>query len=171
MRQTALATIVAFSLTFLGGPLVQPVAAQAPAPSGVAIPVTGIGADGIFAGTFTLQRFSVVNGVITAVGTLVGTTTTWAGQMNSIVRTLAIPVNTAATQASCAILHLELGPLNLDLLGLVIDLNRVVLDISAVPGAGNLLGNLLCAVAGLLDGTSSAGNLARLLNRILGLLG
>jgi hypothetical protein len=45
-----------------------------------------------------------------------------------------------------------LGPLNLDLLGLVVTLNQVNLVINAVPGAGNLLGNLLCAVAGLLNG-------------------
>jgi hypothetical protein len=44
---------------------------------------------------------------------------------------------------------------------------QIVLDITAQSGAGNLLGNLLCAVAGLLD---SPGGLARLLNQILGLL-
>ena len=48
-----------------------------------------------------------------------------------------------------------LGPLDLNLLGLEIHLQRVVLDIVAVAGAGNLLGNLLCAVAGLLDGGRS----------------
>jgi uncharacterized membrane protein YoaK (UPF0700 family) len=49
----------------------------------------------------------------------------------------------------------------------------VVLNITAVPGAGNLLGNLLCAVAGLLDGTGLPTLneiLANLLNSILGLL-
>jgi hypothetical protein len=54
-------------------------------------------------------------------------------------------------QATCDILFLDLGPLSLDLLGLTIDLSEIVLDINAVSGAGNLLGNLLCAVAGLLD--------------------
>jgi hypothetical protein len=53
---------------------------------------------------------------------------------------------------SCAILNLVLGPLHLDLLGLVIDLNRVVLNIVGQTGAGNLLGNLLCALTGILDG-------------------
>ena len=43
-------------------------------------------------------------------------------------------------------------PLDLDLLGLQVHLDRVVLDIVAQTGAGNLLGNLLCAVTGLLDG-------------------
>jgi hypothetical protein len=75
--------------------------------------------------------------------------------------------------AACNILHLVLGPLDLNLLGLVVHLNQVVLDITAVPGAGNLLGNLLCAVAGLLDGTPIGGllgQLAGLLNQILAAL-
>ena len=49
-----------------------------------------------------------------------------------------------------------------------VDLNQVVLNITGQTGAGNLLGNLLCAVAGLLDGTGING-LATLLNRLLGL--
>ena len=61
-----------------------------------------------------------------------------------------------------------LGPLDLDLLGLEVHLDQVVLDIVAQSGAGNLLGNLLCAVAGLLDGNGING-LANLLNRLLGL--
>jgi hypothetical protein len=71
---------------------------------------------------------------------------------------------------ACNILHLVLGPLDLNLLGLVVHLDKVVLDITAVPGAGNLLGNLLCAVAGLLDGGPLAGLLGQLnslLNQIL----
>jgi hypothetical protein len=69
-----------------------------------------------------------------------------------------------------------LGPLDLNLLGLEVSLNRVVLDIVAVTGSGNLLGNLLCAVAGLLDGAGNLSllenlRLANLLNRILNLLG
>jgi hypothetical protein len=34
----------------------------------------------------------------------------------------------------------------------VVNLNQVHLNITARPGAGNLLDNLLCAVTGLLDG-------------------
>ena len=80
----------------------------------------------------------------------------------------------AATNAgACDILNLVLGPLDLNLLGLEIHLNRVVLDIVAVPGPGNLLGNLLCAIAGLLDGGPLAGLLGQLqtlLNQILAAL-
>ena len=79
-----------------------------------------------------------------------------------------------ATQnrATCDILHLVLAPLDLDLLGLQVHLDRVVLDIVAVSGAGNLLGNLLCAVTGLLDGGLSGqlGRLVRLLDRVLNVL-
>ena len=60
-------------------------------------------------------------------------------------------------QPRCDILILDLGPIHLDLLGLVVDLDEIHLDIHAVPGAGNLLGNLLCAVAGLLDGPIGGG--------------
>jgi hypothetical protein len=50
-----------------------------------------------------------------------------------------------------------------------VHLNEVVLDITAQQGPGNLLGNLLCAVAGLLDNTGTNG-LATLLNQILAIL-
>jgi hypothetical protein len=79
----------------------------------------------------------------------------------------------ASGAAACDILNLVLGPLDLNILGLQIDLNQIVLDITAVPGAGNLLGNLLCAVAGLLDGGllgNLLGQLRDLLNQILGAL-
>jgi hypothetical protein len=49
-----------------------------------------------------------------------------------------------------------------------------VLNITAVPGAGNLLGNLLCAVANLLNGGSPLSSLLTqfqtLLNQILAAL-
>jgi hypothetical protein len=67
----------------------------------------------------------------------------------------------------CPILHLELGPLDLNLLGLRVELNQVVLDITAIPGPGNLLGNLLCAVAGLLDGVDLGGVLGNLLQSLI----
>jgi hypothetical protein len=79
----------------------------------------------------------------------------------------------AALPAACNVLNLVLGPLHLNLLGLVVDLNQVILNITAQPGPGNLLGNLLCAVAGLLDGTPLSGLLGQistLLNSILAIL-
>jgi hypothetical protein len=51
-----------------------------------------------------------------------------------------------------------------------VQLNRVVLRITAEPGPGNLLGNLLCAVAGLLDRGGLLGILRNVLNAILEVL-
>jgi len=76
---------------------------------------------------------------------------------------------------ACNVLNLVLAPLDLNVLGLEVHLNQVVLNIVAQSGAGQLLGNLLCFVAGLLDGGSPLSDLlaqvTSLLNRILGALG
>ena len=147
--------------------LLVPAAAQAaPSPS-FSIPITGTTAGGgTFSGAYNLTSFAVRDGQVVAVGTISGVVTNATGVVGSVLSTAAMPVSVAAT--TCSILHLDLGPISLDLLGLQVDLSRVVLDITAQAGAGNLLGNLLCAVAGLLD---SPGGLARLLNQILGILG
>ena len=71
----------------------------------------------------------------------------------------------------CQVLDLNLAPLDLDLLGLVVHLDRVHLNITAIPGAGNLLGNLICGIAGLLDGVGVLAQISQLLNQILALLG
>jgi hypothetical protein len=77
-----------------------------------------------------------------------------------------------AAARSCGILNLVLAPLDLDLLGLQVHLDRVVLNVVAQSGAGKLLGNLLCAVTGLLDGGLGGllGQIRGLLNQILGAL-
>ncbi len=106
-----------------------------------------------------------------AVGTLTGTLTNAAGTVIGTVTNVPIMLPLTASQSSCQILHLELGPLDLNLLGLMVHLNKVVLDITAQPGPGNLLGNLLCAVAGLLNGNASLRGVANLLNQLLAALG
>jgi hypothetical protein len=75
-----------------------------------------------------------------------------------------------AQAGGCDILNLDLGPLHLDLLGLVVDLNELILTITGATGAGNLLGNLLCGIFGLLDTPGTLGVIADLLNSILDLL-
>lgn len=130
---------------------------------------------GTFNGTFTPQKFSVVNGVLKATGVLKGTLTDANGTtLGTVSQAVTDSVNTthaAAAPAACNVLNLVLGPLNLNLLGLVVTLNQVHLVITAVPGAGNLLGNLLCAVANLLNGSGSLTSLSALLNQLLAALG
>ncbi|HEX3920945.1 MAG TPA: hypothetical protein VHY31_01500 [Streptosporangiaceae bacterium] len=150
-----------------------PAAQQGTLTSTVAGTFSNADGQGKFAGTFTPTKFSVVNGVLEATGLLKGTMTDANGAaLGTVSQTATIPVDrTAAPDAvGCNVLNLTLGPLNLNLLGLVVTLNQVHLTITAVPGAGNLLGNLLCAVANLLNGTGSLSAIAALLSEILALL-
>ena len=148
--------------------------AAKPQGSSITKPITGtlVGTTTqVFNGTFTLSKFAVQNGQLMAVGTLAGTLTDAAGNLvGNVNQQVAMPV--AAVSGSCQILHLELGPLDLDLLGLQIHLNKVVLDITAQSGPGNLLGNLLCAIANLLNGglnLSILNSLVGLLNQVIAL--
>lgn len=138
-----------------------------------ALPVTGVLDDGgSFVGDVTIESLALVNGVLTATGSLSGTATDAAGVATEIVgqafTTTLDLLNPGG--GKCDILQLDLGPLDLDLLGLVVNLSAISLNVDAVPGAGNLLGNLLCAVAGLLDGGGLGNALNNLLARINDLL-
>jgi hypothetical protein len=81
-----------------------------------------------------------------------------------------LPSLMATSAAVCPILHLDLAPLTLKLLGLNVHLNEVVLNVTAVSGPGNLLGNLLCSVAHLLDqptlGSLQAAGLLNILQQL-----
>ena len=126
---------------------------------------------GTFTGTFTLQRFVRQNGAVAAVGTLTGQVTDPSGNILRTVTDQRVTLPVSIAQAECEILDLVLGPLNLDLLGLVVTLDTVHLNITAEQGPGNLLGNLLCAIAGLLDGPGATTNaVVAILNRILAIL-
>jgi hypothetical protein len=104
----------------------------------------------LFSGTVTRTADGVTDSFTRVGGTL----------SNSAVGTMARGNN---ERGVCDVLFLDLGPIFLDLLGLQVDLSPIQLDIDAVAGPGNLLGNLLCTLLGLLDGGG-------LLTQILGVL-
>jgi hypothetical protein len=110
--------------------------------------------------TVQLTGFEVVNGQLAAVVQIVNTAT------GDVIATLTQVLQTPT--GTCQILHLVIGPIDLNLLGLMVHTNQIVLDITAQAGPGNLLGNLLCAVAHLLDNPSAQLNgVAGLLNNLL----
>ena len=162
-------------LTMLATLLLAPAAQAA---HGDAIPVRGKLTDGgSFRGTVSdLHATTNDAGALVIRGVLNGRAVSAEGEVGRVVdKAFRTTVSRAEiTQSTCDILTLNLGPLHLDVLGLVVDLNRVILTITAEQGPGNLLGNLLCAVAGLLDGGLPIGTiadtLANLLNRIFGQL-
>ena len=122
---------------------------------------------GTFTGTLTVNSFSVVNGVINAVGTISGTLTNTAGAVVGTITGQAITIPLASFTGTCTILTLHTGAINLSVLGLNVSLSPIDLLITATAAPGNLLGNLLCAVAHLLDSSASLGAVTSLLNQIL----
>ncbi len=109
-----------------------------------------------------LSGVAVQNGALVATGTLGGQTFT---APITLTTSTASPAGAAATAAAAAtpILNLHLGPIHLNLLGLTVDTSEICLSVAAQPGSGNLLGNLLTDVAGLLNnGTSLSGILGGL---------
>jgi len=123
-------------------------------------------------GTFHPDRFMVQNGKVYGVGMLNAKLTKAGTVLGHAHRQVALPLKGGSgTLKTCDILDLVLGPLHLNLLGLHVDLNKVILHITAQSGSGQLLGNLLCAVAHLLDGgPSQLLQLSNLLNRILSII-
>ena len=136
-------------------------------------------------GSFVPLKFIKRDGKIVVRGLLKGVVHKADGSTRTfgVMRTLRVksingtPATTngrvLAAAPACDVLHLVLAPLDLDLLGLQVHLDKVVLNIVAQSGAGQLLGNLLCAVVGLLDGGLGGllGRITNLLNRILAQLG
>ncbi|MBX2998779.1 MAG: hypothetical protein KF893_09745 [Caldilineaceae bacterium] len=170
---------LALLLSFAVAPAATSTAHAQPARGGLLqnIDVTGVLEEGgTFEGVLSVTNLALVDGVLTATGNLTGTATDAFGEVTEIVNQVFEVTADFLGQGNngqggqCQILFLDLGPIFLDLLGLEVDLSQIVLDITAVQGPGRLLGNLLCALVGLLDGGPLAG-INNLLNRINNLLG
>ena len=167
-------------------------AAQEPPKTPLTKKVAVTGTKG-FTGTYKIDRFTSRNGRLVAVGTLKGKMRKQGATLRVTRKNVVMPaaVTGAGPAAkasqdplpdlpagdSCQILALDLGPINLNLLGLVVRTNEIQVRIDAVQGPGNLLGNLLCAITGILNPqgaltqlTGAINNLAAALNAILALV-
>jgi hypothetical protein len=192
IRLVAAATTVACGLMLLGGTGIAS-AQQDPARLTQVVPISGTVTQGgnafkgkQFTGTYTIEKFVEKGGKLYSVGSLKGKVANKKLSKDNVM----LPANVGANQTahssqlpplppgnSCSILSLDLGPLNLNILGLVIRTNLIQLRIDAVRGPGNLLGNLLCAITGILNpatGTSPLANtplaqLAQILNALVAL--
>jgi hypothetical protein len=150
------------ALAVAGLSSVRPTSAQA----GLNLPIT---VAGVFDGVFAITQFAIQQGQVVALGTLTGTNLLTGLPIDPA--PLTLPVLNDLSFGDCQILNLVLGPLDLTLLGLNVFLDTVTLVITAEQG-GELLGDLLCAISGLLSGPGGAlGRLRNLLNQIFGALG
>ena len=170
IRVTAVAALMALAATLA---ITAGTAGAAPPAQtqALSVPITAPTSAGALNGVFAITNFAINSaGQLVANGTFTGTLTDANGVVTNVVDTVSSVITPAATGGGCRVLDLVLGPLHLDLLGLVVDLNQVHLNITAQPGPGNLLGNLLCAVTHLLDGPGSGNGITALLNRLNTLL-
>jgi hypothetical protein len=154
-------------------------AAQEPAETPLTRAVAVTGTKG-FKGTYTIDRFASRGGKLVAYGTLEGTMRKGGKTRRVSRKNVVMPASVSGAGPSsgasasqvppipgaCQILNLVLGPVTLDLLGLVVRTNRINVRIDAVPGAGNLLGNLLCALTGILNPTGALGPLTGAINEL-----
>jgi hypothetical protein len=161
----------------------------------VSVPIAGMGSDGSrFTGTVTVQRFEERAGQVFAIGVVSGSLSGAAGPIGTAVNVPAAflvqvgpglsaragrdRVNPASLstpnrggrlmlvqQATCGVLHLELGAINLNLLGVVVTTTPVTIDIS-----GDTAGPLGALVCEILNTLQSVVGLVGLLNQLLGLL-
>jgi hypothetical protein len=162
-RFTLLALSALLALAFV---LPATTAAARPASGGLLtdVPVTGVLENGQnFTGSLNIDEITRVGDQLAFSGSVLDAAGNVVGTFEDVIGILT----PGGGQAKCDILFLDLGPIFLDILGLEIDLSQIILDINAVPGPGNLLGNLLCAVFGLLDGGLFGGGLGGLLDRLL----
>jgi hypothetical protein len=185
MPHTRLAALVAtLTCALLIGAVGTASAATTQTSLAKTVSVTGKSATGkkLKNGTFTIDRFAKKGGKLYAYGTM-------RGRIGSRIFTkkTKMPASRPTTSSdattsqaglpplpsgkACSVLSLDLGPINLNVLGLVVRTNQIQVRIDAVQGPGNLLGNLLCSVAHLLDSNTSGQGLASLLNQILRILG
>jgi hypothetical protein len=169
----ALAGVLAAMAALVTGMTIAPAASAGISTANLnAVPVQGTiqSTGGTFDGVLDIDRLTLQNGQLMARGTLTGTASNAAGDTVGSVtdQPIATPVADNGT-GSCQILDLSLGTLHLNVLGLVVHLDPVHLNIAAQPGAGNLLGNLLCMVVHLLDGSSPAfaQPIVNLLNQVI----
>ena len=184
-HMAATAATAACGLMLVGGTGIAQ-AQESPARLTQVVPVTGTKN---FKGTYTIERFVKRGNKLYSVGTIKGKVRGKRVTKHNV-RMPASVANASGTGArasqvpplplpplppgnACSILSLDLGPINLNLLGLVVRTNQIQLRIDAVQGAGNLLGNLLCGITGILDPNTVTntplGQLAQILNALLAL--
>ena len=144
------------------------------------VPIAGaVAGGGTFSGTVTINEFKARDGQVVAMGIVKGSLTTAAGTPagTALAGPIAFPVQVSpggqaasvrtdvTPQATCDILHLEIGAVTLNLLGLQVTTLPIGIDISG--DSSGLLGQLICLILATL------GNVLRLidlLNLLLGLL-
>jgi hypothetical protein len=131
---------------------------------------------------FSIERFMARGEKVYAVGTF--STRLGSRKLNRTVyvparfsngarTSQAPPSQIPPTEGACPVLYLDLSPITLNLLGVLVRTSRIELRIEAVPGPGNLLGNLLCGLLAIIPpptmATATPAEKAQIANAVLAL--
>jgi hypothetical protein len=187
IRLAATAVMISCGLMLVGGAGIAS-AQEGPARLTQVVPISGAAKGKQFKGKYTIERFIAKGGKLYSVGTVTGKLGSKKVTKDNVRLPATVANASAPAKASqvplplpplpagnaCSILSLDLGPINLNLLGLVVRTNQIQLRIDAVQGPGNLLGNLLCGITGILNPSGALANtplgqLAQILNALLAL--
>jgi hypothetical protein len=181
LRVAAVAAVLACATMLVDGASAR--AQTGPARMTQVVPLSGAAKNGKkLTAKYTIERFVARGGKLYSVGLVKGTLGGHHVSKDGVMLPASV-ANASAARTSqlpplppgnaCSILSLDLGPVNLNLLGLVVRTNPIQLRIDAVQGAGNLLGNLLCGITGILNpsalSSTPLGQLAQVLNALLAL--
>ena len=190
MSRTRLAVAAATIICALMVPSIA-TAQEGPARLTQVVPLSGKSTKGNkqLTGKYTIERFIVKGGKLYTDGTFKGK----LGKKKVTKENVRLPATVANASGTakasqipplplpplpagnaCSNLALDLGPINPPLLGLVVRTNQIQLRIDAVQGPGNLLGNLLCGITGILNpagaiANTPLGQLTQILNALLAL--
>jgi len=158
----------------MGSLTLMPRTAEAQGGGGVDLPIQiPLPGGGTLEGVLEDAELVVRNGVLTLVGDFEGTLNIGGREIPVEIKNLRLPLRdilpVGPAQDPCTVLDLTVGPIDLRLLGLRIRTNEIHVLITANPAEG-ILGQILCALAGL-----DLGNLFDLLNnrelrQLLGIL-
>jgi hypothetical protein len=175
------AVAASFGLILSGAAPVAAAKKSAPPQARVRLPIVGTAAGGAtFAGTLSIERFAVRGSSVVAVGMVTGAVTDGSGTPigSVLVGKVELPVLVGAgaaraaatpsaviTQATCQVLHLDIGAINLNLLGLQFATAPITIDLAADDA--EVLGQLICTA---LELVGNVVGLVDILNQILGLL-
>lgn len=160
----------------------NPVVAKKPEPPRAALRLAIVGTTlggAKFAGSLSIERFAARGDRVVAVGMVTGSVTDPTGTPigTFLVGRVELPVtvgspaiSTAAAsdviaQATCQVLHLDIGAINLNLLGLQFATAPIAIDLMADDA--DVLGQLVCTA---LELVGNVVGLVDILNQILGLL-
>jgi len=136
------------------------------------LPVTS--ADGKFAGTLSIQRFEVRDNGVVAIGMMRGSIAGKGSALGEVAAPVTVrPASAGASataapvapQATCQVLHLDIGAVNLNVQGVMVATQPISIDLSGDSSAP--LGNLVCTALATLNNVAG---LVGLLNQILGLV-